>query len=147
RANVLRRAGVSKRAPWSGGSGPRSPRRGRGVVFLVGHVLGPVHGGALIVDFLHSDVSHEAIRGGTVPVILAGPEVDAVPRADDLDRPAAALTASDALDHIDRLAARVRVPRGASARREVNAAGRQARWLRSCRNRIEVDRAGEPFAR
>jgi len=36
-------------------------------------------------------VGHEAVRGGAVPVFLAGLEEHAVTRADHLDRSAAAL--------------------------------------------------------
>ena len=60
-----------------------------------------------------------------MPVILAGLEEDAVARTDDLDRPAAALAAADALGDVDGLAEGVGVPRGTGARGEVDAGGRQ----------------------
>src|SRR5215211_4811425 len=52
-------------------------RRG-GAVLLVGDVLAPGDGAAALVGLLHRDVRHEATRGGAVPVVLAGLEVDAV---------------------------------------------------------------------
>jgi hypothetical protein len=57
----------------------------------------------LVVDYEHGDVRHEAIRRGTVPVMLARLEEDAVAGADDLDGTAAALAEPDALGDPDRL--------------------------------------------
>ena len=54
---------------------------------------------------------------------------------------------ADALEDEDRLAVRVRVPRGARARREVHAARAHARGARRRRDRVDVDRAREPVAR
>ena len=62
-----------------------------------------------------------------------------------LDRPAPALRQPDALDDVDGLAVRVRVPRRPRARREVDAARAQPRALRWSRDLVEVDRAGEPL--
>src|SRR6266542_4042762 len=75
--------------------------RWRGVVLLVGDVLAPVGAVAGIVDLEHRDVGQEAVRGGAVPVLFAGLEEDAVAGADDLDRAAAVLRASDALEDVD----------------------------------------------
>src|SRR5439155_18442068 len=92
-------------------------------------------------------VGHEAVRCGAVPVLFAGLEEDAVTGADDLERTAAALRATDALEDVDRLAVGVGVPRGARSRGEVDAARAQARTVRGRRDRVDVDRAGEPVAR
>jgi hypothetical protein len=42
-------------------------------------------------------VGHEAVAGGSVPVVFSGLEEDAVAWADDLDRASAALREADAL--------------------------------------------------
>src|SRR5919112_4929387 len=60
-------------------------------VLLVGDVLAPRDRAALVVDFLHRYVGHEAVRGGAVPVLLAGLKEHADTRADHLDGAAAAL--------------------------------------------------------
>ena len=65
-------------------------------------------------------MAHEAVWRRTVPVVLARFEEDAVSRLEDLDGPASALGAADALEDVDRLAVRVRVPGGARAGREVH---------------------------
>src|SRR5215213_11992239 len=65
--------------------GRRSP------VLLVAYVLAPRDGAALVVDFLHREVRHEAVGDGAVPVVLAGLEEHALARADHLDRSVAAL--------------------------------------------------------
>ena len=93
-------------------------------VLLVGDVLAPGRDVALVVDFEHREVGHEAVGGGAVPVLLARLEEHAVAGADDLDRPAAALRAADALGDVDGLAVGVGVPRRPRARREVDAARR-----------------------
>jgi hypothetical protein len=81
-------------------------------VLLVGDVLAPCDGAALVVDFLHGEVGHEAVGSGAVPVVFAGLEVHAVAGADDLDRPAAAVAEADAFGDVDGLAIWVGVPRG-----------------------------------
>src|ERR671911_140830 len=75
----------------------------RPTVLLVADVLAPRDGTALIVDFLHRYVGHEAARGGAVPVVLAGLEEHAVTRADHLDLSAPALAEADALGDLDDL--------------------------------------------
>src|SRR4051812_13190280 len=116
-------------------------------VLLVAHVPAPVHGAARVVDLLHCEMGHEAVRGGAVPVVLAGLEVDAVARPDDFDRAALALAQADALGDEDRLPEGVGVPGGAGAGSEVDAGRRQPRGLRRYRHRVDVDGAGEPVAR
>lgn len=64
-----------------------------------------------------------------MPVVLAGFEVDAVARPDDLDRSPSALAPADALGDVDGLAIGVGVPCRAGTRREMHAAGRQTRRL------------------
>ena len=88
----------------------------RGAVLILADVLAPADGGAGPVLLLHRDVGHEAAGVGAVPVLLTGLEEDPVSGADDLDRPALALAAADALDDEDRLAVRVGVPGSPCAR-------------------------------
>src|SRR5690242_2958190 len=118
--------------------------RRRGPVLVVGDVLAPGHGAAALVVLLHGDVGHEAIRSGAVPVLLAGFEEDAVAGPDDLDRAAVALAAADALGDEDRLAVRVRVPRGAGAGREVHERGGEGGAAGGRGDGVDVDVAGEP---
>src|SRR5436309_2815521 len=92
-------------------------------------------------------MGHEAVRSRAVPVLLARLEEDAIAGADHFDRPAAPLAEADALGDPDRLAVRVRVPRGARARREMDAARAKARAGRRGRDRVDEDGAGEPLAR
>src|SRR5439155_26014067 len=60
---------------------PRGLGNLRGVVLLVGDVVAPGRAVAFVVDVEHRDVGHESVRGGTVPVVLAGLE-DAVTGSD-----------------------------------------------------------------
>src|SRR4051794_33210340 len=94
-----------------------------GGVLLVADVLAPGDRAARLVDLLHGDVEHEAVRRGAVPVVFAGLEEDAVAGADDLDRPALALAPADALGDEDRLPVGVGVPGGTGARGEVHGGG------------------------
>jgi hypothetical protein len=59
-------------------------------------------------------------------VVFTWVEEDAVAGPDDLDRAAAPLREAHALEHPDRLAVGVRVPRSARTGREVDAARAQA---------------------
>jgi hypothetical protein len=63
-------------------------RRCCALVLLVSDVLAPGDRAAALVVLLHGDVDHEAVRGGAVPVALAGLEEDTVAGADRLDRAA-----------------------------------------------------------
>src|SRR5215211_494066 len=119
----------------------------RGAVLFVADVLTPRDGAALIVDFLHRYVGHEAARGGTMPVVLPRLEEHAVAGADHLDRLATALTEAYALCEVDGLAVGVGVPRGSGARGEVDAGGPEAGGLRCRGDGVDVDRTGEPLAR
>src|SRR4051795_874560 len=82
----------------------RGARLPSGAVLLVADVLAPGHGRARLVVLVDGDVSHEAVGGGAVPVVLAGLEEDAVAGPDLLDRPAFALAPADALDDEDGMA-------------------------------------------
>jgi hypothetical protein len=56
----------------------------------------------LLVDLLHGEVRHEAIRGSAVPVILARLEEHPIPGADHFDRAPAPLREADSLgDEVD----------------------------------------------
>src|SRR3954452_829392 len=92
-------------------------------VLLVADVLAPRDRAARVVVLLHGEVDHEAVRGGAVPVVLAGLEEDAVAGADLFNRAAFTLAAADALGDEDRLTVRVGVPRGARAGGEVHECG------------------------
>ena len=81
---------------------------------------------------------------GAVPVVLAGLEEDAVAGSDQLDAAALALAEPDTLGDPDRLAERVRVPRGAGARGEMDGSRADARVVASRSDRVDIDRAGEP---
>src|SRR5205085_3078706 len=120
-------------------------RRCCALVLLVSDVLAPGDRAAGLVVLLHGDVDHEAVRGGAVPVVLAGLEEDAVAGADDLDRAAFALAESGTLGDEDRLAVRVGVPGGSGAGGEVHRRGRERRGGLRCGDRVDVDVAGEPL--
>src|SRR5947209_7825782 len=92
-------------------------------------------------------MGHETVGGGDVPVLLAGLEEHAVAGADDLDGASAPLREADALGDVDALTVGMRVPGGARARREMDTARAQTRSARRCRDRVDVDLAGEPVAR
>src|SRR5215207_3148136 len=119
----------------------------RGAVLLVADVLAPLDGAALLVYLLHRYVGHEAVRGGTVPVVLPRLEEHAVTRADHLDLSAAALAEAYALGDVDGLPVGVSMPRGPGSRGEVDACGPEAGGLRGRGDGVDVDRAGKPIAR
>src|SRR5215204_3485997 len=85
--------------------------RRRSRVLLVADVVAPGRGVAFLVDLEDRDVRHHTVWRGAVPVVLTGLEDDAIAGPDHLDRTAASLRQADALDHPDRLAVRMRVPR------------------------------------
>src|SRR5262245_11174735 len=101
----------------------------------------------LVVDLDDRQVSHEPVRRGAVPVLLGRLEEHPITGADDLDRPAAPLREPDALEHPDRLAVGVGMPRRACARRTADVAGAHRRAVRRGRDRVQVDRAREPLLR
>ena len=59
----------------------------------------------------------------------------------------APLAEADAFEDVDRLAVRMRVPGGARAGREVDAARAEPRSPRGCCDGVDVDGAGEPVTR
>src|ERR1700749_4013379 len=94
----------SRATPSSCGSSSRPSAAAESArVLLRGEVPPPrgVHAG--LVGLLVGDLGVEARGGGTVPVVLARLEVDAVPRPHLLDRPALALAEADPLGDEDRL--------------------------------------------
>lgn len=109
------------------------------VVLVIDDMLAPSRALTSAADLKHGEMGHEAIRSGTVPVLFAWLEKDAIPRINHLDLPAAALRAADPLADMDSLAMRVGIPRRSGARREVNAARAQTRctsapdWIVSIR--------------
>src|SRR5690242_4039059 len=120
----MTRPGYSRRRRLSNDrSSPATRTLDRDGVLLVGDVLAPRDGASGLVVLMHGDVDHEAVRGGAVPVVLAGLEEDAVAGPDDLDGAALALAQADALRDEDRLAVGVGVPGGPGAGREMDARG------------------------
>ena len=107
-------AGARRRVdvPWSSARpspAPRPPvtareRLGSGSVLLVGDVVEPGHDLAVLVGFLDGDVGHEPVGGGSVPVLLAGLDVDDVAGADLLDAPGARVATADAVGDVEGLA-------------------------------------------
>src|SRR4051794_27923965 len=89
-----------------------------GSVLVVGDVVEPGDDLAVLVGFLHGNVSHEPGGGGSVPVLLAGLDVDHVARTDLLDPAATSCDESDAVCDVQRLTLRVVVPGGAGTGRE-----------------------------
>src|SRR6476469_5798496 len=96
-------------------------------VLLVRYMVEPRRVVAGGIELEHCDVGHEPCRGRSVPVLLPRLEEHTVAGPDHLDRPTTALCVTDALENVDRLAVRVRVPRGACARCEVDAARAEPR--------------------
>src|SRR3954454_22315736 len=92
-------------------------------------------------------MGHESARRRAVPVIFTRFKEDRVSWPDLLDRPAAALTSTDPLSHIEGVTVRVGVPRRPRARREVHIARVQSRLVRRRRDSIDIYRAGDPLAR
>jgi len=116
------------------------------VVVLVADGIEPGCVVAMFVDFEYGYVDHKSIGGRAVPVLLAGFEEDAVTRADELEWAATALGKSNALGYKDGLAVGVGMPGGAGAWCEVDGAATDASAVGGRRDRIDVDRAGEPVA-
>src|SRR6202035_5140647 len=67
-------------------------------------------------------------------------------RADELGGTAPSLTDAEALGDVDRLSVGMGVPCGVRAGGEVDARGRNARWLGGRCDRVDIDRAREPVA-
>src|SRR5437667_4077508 len=138
------------RAPGSCGlSGTGTGADPRGVVLVVGHVLKPgVLRAAVRARVLpQGEVDHEVVRGGAVPVLLAGGRIDDIAwvRLDDLA--AAGLDQGDALDDVKGLAQAVGVPGGAGARGEPDHVRPGAGGLLAPVDDVEPDIAGEHLGR
>src|SRR5579884_3746663 len=114
-------------------------------VIVLADVLAPGDGVALLVDLLHRDVHHEAVRRRAVPVLLLRLEEHTVAGADLLHRAALALTASHALGDEDRLSQRMGVPRGPRGGREVDDRRREPVSAGRLGDRVDVDLPGEPL--
>src|SRR3954468_16084639 len=93
-------------------------RRGSAAgVLVVGDVVEPGHDPPVGVGLLDGDVGHEPVRGGSVPVLLAGFDVDHVAGSDLLNAVVGGDEA-DAVGDVEGLALGVVVPGGAGAGRE-----------------------------
>src|SRR5262245_22529067 len=115
-------------------------------ILVVADLLHPFHGLA-VETFLHGDVRHGGRRRGAVPMFFARRDPDHVTRPNLLDRPAQPLRAAAAGQHDQRLAERMRVPRGPGAGLECDAGADHTRRVGCLVQRIEAHRAGEVFGR
>src|SRR5882757_722449 len=115
----------------------------RCLVLVVGGVLAPVGVNAVVVGLLDSQVGHEATGGGAVPVPLPGQGHDRVPGPHFPDWFAALLHPAATFEDVQDLAARVLVPRGASAGGEVHAERPDPRRWVLDRDWVDPDGAGE----
>src|SRR3954467_8879935 len=115
-------------------------------VLLVGNVLHPVHGLAVAL-LLNGDVTHPRAGRGPVPVLLAGRKPGHVTRPEFLNRPALALSPSNARGDDQRLAKGVRVPRSSCARLKGDQGHRDTGRIAGLKERIDTDRSGEPLCR
>src|SRR5438876_2878888 len=114
------------------------------LILFVADFLHPVDGLA-VEPFLNRDVRHGGGWRGAVPMLLAWRKPDHIAGSNLLDRTAPSPRASAARGHDERLAQRVRVPRGPSARLERHARADHARRIDSFQQRIDAYGAGEVF--
>ena len=98
---------------------------------------------AALVGFLHGQVGHEPVRGGAVPVLLAGFDVNDVARADLSDTAGAGGDESDAVGDVQRLAFGVVVPGGARAGGEADVGAADGRLLVGVADRVHEHGSGE----
>src|SRR6266852_6187541 len=82
-----------------------------------------------------------------MPVLLTRLEEHPIAWPDHLDRTSPPRCETDALGDVDRLAVRVRVPRGPCAGREMDIAGADPERTGRGGNGVEVHDPGEPLAR
>src|SRR4051794_20529739 len=106
--------------PGSSANGLIARRR---AVLLVVDVLTPVDGRTALVVLLHGDVGHKAVRGGSVPVVLAWLEGGTGRGADGFNGAAFAPAAGGGLGHEERLAVGIGVASGWGGRGEVHGGG------------------------
>ena len=90
---------------------------------------------------------HRCGRRRAVPVFFAWREPDDITRSDLLDRPALALRKAAAGRHDQCLSEGMRVPGRARARLERDAGAADARRIWRFEQRVDTDRASEPFGR
>src|SRR5689334_17421898 len=112
-------------------------------VLLVGDVFEPVDRLAIEL-LLHGDVRHRRGWRGAVPVLFARGKPHDVTGADLFNRSAPALDAAGPGCHDQRLAERMRVPRGACAWLEGHGRTGSSGGRGRLKQRIDTDRAGKP---
>src|SRR5437764_7869705 len=113
----------------------------------IANVLAPIGARAALVDLPHRDVRHEAVRRCAVPVPFAGRRVNHIAWTDLDDFTAAGLHQAAALSHVQRLAAWMSVPCGASARCEAHDVDAHAGVVFAPRDDVVPDVAGERLRR
>ena len=107
-------------------------------------MLEPGHDLALVVGFLHGDVGHEAVGCGSMPMLLAGFDVDDVAGPDLDDFSAAVGDEPDAVGDVQRLALGVGMPGGASPGGEADVCAADRGLVVRVSDGVDVDVAGEP---
>ena len=117
---------------------------GSSAVLRIADVFQPVDDLA-VKRFRNRNVCHRCGRRRAVPVLFARREPNDVPRPDLLDRPALALRKAAAGRHDQCLPQRMRVPGCARAGLERDAGAADARRIGRLEQRVDADRAGEPF--
>jgi hypothetical protein len=114
---------------------------GSGLVLFVSDLLHPVD--RLVELFLDGDVRHRRRGRCPMPMLLSGRTRDYVTRPDFLDGPAPALYPAAVGRHDQRLAERMRVPRGTRTRLERDAGNKNTLWIACIKQRIDPNRAAE----
>jgi len=108
---------------------------------LVADLLHPIDGFAVEL-LLNGDVRHGLGESRAMPVLLTGRKPDHIAGIYFLDRPVLALYPT-----APGLPQRMRVPRGARARRERNARTDGACRIVRLKERVNADNAGKPLGR
>src|SRR5262245_21545903 len=115
-------------------------------ILRVADVLQPLD--VLAVErLLEREVRHAVLRRGAVPVLLARRDPHDVAWPDLADRLALELHAAEAAHHVQRLAERMPVPRGARPGLERHERRADARGVRRLDDRLLPHRAGERVRR
>src|SRR3981081_2237683 len=97
--------------------------------------------------FLNSDVRHRRRRRCAMPMLQATRKPDYIAGPNFLDRAALTLNPAQARDDDQCLAERMRMPGGAGARLECDAATADTRRIRRLEQGVDADHAGEIFGR
>src|SRR3981081_3831505 len=97
--------------------------------------------------FLNSDGRHRRRRRCAMPMLQAKRKPDYITGPNFLDRAALTLNPAQARDDDQCLAERMRMPGGAGARLECDAATADTRRIRRLEQRVDPDDAGEIFGR